>query len=591
MKVRAVALGDERSNAIGTVELECTPFALVIAYLGVGSFSEGYAPGALTRGTLVSVPYSEIKLARFEGERLYLELRSDKTPHDKLVLGGFSVSDGTHRHELYRGRLVLRSAAFGFALIAALLAAVIATRIAPESSAAAAISIAVVVAATVLAVGFFIDRKLVSGQLEGEAAQNALAHELRMHIPQLLRLDRAPVKPPKAVPLPDFQGLLPRTMAAIVITMTAGGLAAVLVAHWMLRSPEAARAQLDATRLEEENPIRPPTSPGVLDLDSPANPEPGPPLAPAGSPPAKPAVVASSRPSETKNGSAARSGQCTCERASSALWQEAVPKLSILVLSTRLHQKGRRKHLELDIAVVNNSDKELEDITLRVNFYERDPAPSNRRHFSKHRVLFFEGPLYPGRAIKWSTEARGVEFELENPVEGDIGPGGDSAAPADAFAELLNANHRPVRLHGAMMLTYLGDPRAREAVLKLRDALREEEASYLRRLLAALGELRTCEVRVSGSGGKRSVSACVFNASDEKQDNLVLKVNALEGPVSLAHPVGAPPTILGDGVFGLPGSLASQTGARFEANLDLAEAKATSAKAFEVLVGHAGEAL
>ena len=117
MKVRAIALGEQRSNAIGTVELECAPYGLVIAYLGVGSFSEGYAPGALTRGTLVTVPYTAIRQARFEGERLLLEIDPDLTPHYKLVLGGFTISDGTHRHELYRQRLVLRTGAFRFALV------------------------------------------------------------------------------------------------------------------------------------------------------------------------------------------------------------------------------------------------------------------------------------------------------------------------------------------------------------------------------------------------------------------------------------------------------------------------------------------
>ena len=51
MKVRAVAIASERSNAIGALELECTPHGLVIVNLGIGSFTEGYAPGALTSGT------------------------------------------------------------------------------------------------------------------------------------------------------------------------------------------------------------------------------------------------------------------------------------------------------------------------------------------------------------------------------------------------------------------------------------------------------------------------------------------------------------------------------------------------------------
>ena len=56
MKVRAVAVGTERSNAIGTVELECSPHGLSVVYLEVGSFTVGYAPGAFTVGTHVLVP-------------------------------------------------------------------------------------------------------------------------------------------------------------------------------------------------------------------------------------------------------------------------------------------------------------------------------------------------------------------------------------------------------------------------------------------------------------------------------------------------------------------------------------------------------
>jgi hypothetical protein len=267
------------------------------------------------------------------------------------------------------------------------------------------------------------------------------------------------------------------------------------------------------------------------------------------------------------------------------LWQFPLPKLSVLVLQSKLRQEGRRKHLEVDIAVVNNSKDELRDVTLRVNFYERDQPPSSERHFSKHRVLFFEGPLAPGQAIKWSTDARGVEFELENPVAGDLGPNGEGAAPADALAELLNANHRPVRLHGAMMLAFLGDPRAKEGALKLRDALRDEEGDYLRRVLAALADVHACDLKVSGSGATRGIEACVYNASAEKKENLAVRVNALEEEVSHSHPIAEPPRILGERIWRIPAAVNARMGVRVQATFDLAQAKADGAKAFEVVAG------
>lgn len=592
MKVRAIALAEERSNAIGTVELECTPFGLVIAYLGVGAFSEGYAPGALTRGTLISVPYPQVSVARFEGDRLYLEIDPELTPHHKLVLGGFTIGDGTHRHELYRQRLVLRTGAFGLAAAVALLAALAVPRLSPGTSATLAVSIAAVAAITILGLGFVIDRRLISGQLEGEAAQNALAAEMRMYLPGLVRLDRPPPKSPKALPLPDFQGFLPRTTAAVVITLTAGGLAAVLISKWMLSNPPPApQADFEMPAPAQEVAAAAPRPLPQRPVDDTSAPKPTAAL-PAAAPPtpaAAPTTKTPSSPADNPLGDVVRTGTCQCARATSLLWENLVPKLSVLVLSTKLSQKGSRKHLELDIAVVNNSGEPMNDITLRVNFYERDPGASNLRHFSRHRVLFFEGPLEPGQAIKWSTEARGVEFELENPVEGDIGPGGDGAAPADAFAELLKANHRPVRLHGAMMLAYLGDPRARDGVLELQDALREEEAAYLRRVLSAAAPVHACEFKVSGVGPTRAISACIYNSADKPADQLIVKVNGLENGISLAHPVGDPPIILGDATWGLPGSIPPKQGARVQTSFNLALAKAESAKAFEILVGQRGQ--
>src|SRR5262245_65042937 len=76
MKVRAVAIASDRSNAIGTVELECTPHGLVLVHLGVGAFSEDYAPAALTSGTRVLVPWAAIDEATIENDRVFLAFDS-----------------------------------------------------------------------------------------------------------------------------------------------------------------------------------------------------------------------------------------------------------------------------------------------------------------------------------------------------------------------------------------------------------------------------------------------------------------------------------------------------------------------------------
>jgi hypothetical protein len=241
--------------------------------------------------------------------------------------------------------------------------------------------------------------------------------------------------------------------------------------------------------------------------------------------------------------------------------------------------------LAAEIAIVNNSDQTLHEISLDVLFYSRD-EPSEPREHSATRALYFEGPLVPGQAIKWGTEATGTELEVQNPVPGDNGPGGDGAAPVDRFFELLDANHRPVRMHGAMMLAYLGDPRAREAVLKLRDALRESEAPYLNRLLESVGDARVCELTVQGAGAERRVSACVFNAAGETKRGIGIKLRGLSAPVSHSYPVAPPPEVTGAFTWGVAGELAPGTGVAVSAELPK-ELAGTAAATFEAVAGRA----
>jgi hypothetical protein len=263
------------------------------------------------------------------------------------------------------------------------------------------------------------------------------------------------------------------------------------------------------------------------------------------------------------------SGACRCPRAECALWAEPIGKLDALVLAERKRRVGTHSQLELDVAAVNNSDEEIRDLTLVIEFFEQDPPPSSKRYSVAARSVYFEGPLTPGQAIKWTVEARGTTYEIKNPVEGHIGAHGEGAAPTNLLAELLNANHRPVRLHGAMMLAFLGDPRAREAALVLREALREDEAPFLERLVAATGDVRACQLTVSDTGMQRTVSACVFNAAREPKSGLALRVRALDGQVTHLRPVETPALVLAEGTWTVPTPLQPDQGVTATALLDL----------------------
>ncbi len=570
MRVRATACATARSNAVGAVELECTPHGLVLGFFGVGSFSDGYAPGALTTGTQVVVPWSGVQQARLEGEQLFLQLEAEGLPHDRLTLTRFSTGDPLHPIELRRQRLLLRLAALGAALVGSILATAIIPRLSVQSGALIALGVGAAAAGSVLGLGFMIEPRLL-GSGPGEAQiRRLLAGELESYLPHLVRSPFAPAPARRPFPIPNLAGLLPRTVAAVAVTLAAGVITALVSTDHLLRDPERrpALARESATGGETEPPA--PALPGPAPVAAPTEPNP---------PPSDAAL-----PREEPSDAQAAAGlsilrRCLCDRASSALWAEPIPTLSVLLLEAKKLERRNRTRTSLEVAVVNNGDKSLENITVRAVFFEGEGK--NKREVAQ-RPLYFEGPLGPGRAVKWRTEARGTSWRLEEPYVGEIELDGIGAAAPATFRELLNANHRPVRLHAARMLAFLGDPTAREAALQLKDALRSSEAPYLRRLLAALGDIRVCDVRVTGNGPERRAEACVFNGSDEDRDHLGVQFMALERGITPNRPVSSPPSILGEKKWPIPGTLEAHAGVMVHLQVDLGEVDATKAQAFEV---------
>ncbi|MFZ5890615.1 MAG: hypothetical protein ACOY0T_06050 [Myxococcota bacterium] len=568
MRYRAVAVPSPDSNAVGTVELECTPHGLFVAYLGVGAFRDGYAPGALAEGTGLTAPWSQVSEARVEGDRVFVAFDQRFSPLNRLTLTRFESGHALPAEELAKRRLVVRIASVGAAIVAALIIGAWLVRSSAESSAGAAIGLAMLVALALLAVGFFVDQSLAASGDEARAQQN-FATELGHYLPTLVHQPRSAPPPPKLPDISELQGLLPRTTVAIVITLTAGALGVLLVARWVTTN-EGAVSRVTNRVLAPPTPEPPQTKPAAHA----ARPEPStaattPPLAP---------------PSD---GSVTLRGECRCAHPDSALWADPIPRLSVLTLAQRVRmgrnpdESKRKKYVELDVAVVNNSNKELDEVALLVLFYERDPPPSNKRTQVSNRPLFFEGPLLPGQAIKWSVEAEGTEFEIQNPITGTIGPNGEDAAPTNRIAELLSAHNRPVRLHGAMLLAFLGDPRAKEGVLALREALRDDEAPYLTRLIQSLADVRVCDLRVNRrSGDKAQVSACLHNVSKEARRDLGVKIRGLERAVSVDSPLAEPPTVLTEATIGIPSEIPPDSGRGIHFALDLEGKSPTVYEAF-----------
>jgi hypothetical protein len=443
--------------------------------------------------------------------------------------------------------------------------------LAPGTTALGAMGIALSTAVVLCGLGVFADQLLKSGGLEGALAREAFIADLSGFLPNLMR---SPLSPPpaspKLAPMEIFQGLLPRTGAAIVMSLTAATLSFVLMMQWLLTTDHAHELAAHAPRLADQRPFAA-SEPAAA---APAVPSVGTPAVskPAQAPP--PVVVADA------------ASACRCRRSDSLLWQDPIPQLSVLTMSKhtrRGREEEERKdkmYTEAVIGIVNNSSDPLRDVALSVEFFERDPPPSSKRYSTAIRPLFFEGPLLPGQAIKWDVEARGSEFDVRNALSGNVGSEGENAAPTNLLAELLHAHNRPVRMHGAMLLAFFGDPRAKDAILELREALREDEAPYLDRLLQAVAPIKVCALKVSEFGESRSASACVFNSSKEAQKDLGLRLRALDGGELTENPSGAPPTVLAETTIPVPGTLAPDTGTRITADFALAGTKPLAFEAF-----------
>ena len=571
-------MASERSNAVGTVELECAPAGLSLVYLGVGGFADGYIPTNQTQNEGLLVPWPQLAEASLDGEQLFLVLDPKLSPLNRLCLVNFSTGNTAHHHKLYRRRLLVRLATVGAALSGALIASGAAFRLAPGTSALGALGIALTTAIALSVLGFFADQLLKSGGLEGSLARDAFVADISGFLPGLVRSPVTPAgTPSKTPPVAIFQGLLPRTTAAIVMSLTALTLAFVLMVRWLLTSDPAHELASHAPRVADQAQAAlrepPPVSAALPSANEAPKPTPASLAAPGGSAAAAAALVEAA-------------GSCRCRRSDSLLWQAPIPQLSVLTLSRHV-RRGReeeerkdKNYLEGSIGVVNNSSDPLRDVALSVEFFERDPPPSNKRYSTAVRPLFFEGPLLAGQAIKWDVEARGSEIEVHSARNGDVGVEGENAAPTNLLAELLHAHNRPVRMHGAMLLSFFGDPRAKDAILELREALREDEAPYLDRLLQAVSEVHVCSLNVSELGDTRTVSACVFNAGKEAKASLGIRIRALDGGALSENPSGAPPSVLAEATIPVPATLAPDTGTRVNASFDLAGTKPVAFEAF-----------
>ncbi|MEO8180340.1 MAG: hypothetical protein ABI895_16000 [Deltaproteobacteria bacterium] len=363
---------------------------------------------------------------------------------------------------------------------------------------------------------------------------------------------------------------VPRTAVAFAIVFAAGGLAALMLGKAPLVSPLAPAASVEIV-LGSSATAAPASS--VLSGAAPP-PRGGPELSPAPvpDPPSLPPPLLG--------------GGCECIRHESVLWQRPPPRLTALVTRRQPRTHAAHQHLEIELAVVNNGERDVENLTVGVRFQIARPGPPGSNDAPVQRSLSLPGSLGPGHQVSWKVEGRGDRFELQVPDLGRLDEDGLDAAPVDSFISLADRSGGGVRLHAGMMLAFLGDARARAMLQRLRPGLSANELVYLDRLLDTTADLQVCQLRVSAVGKATRIQSCLYNAGEQPLVDFELLVRALRPTPDPQDPGLAPPETLADELLSWSGTLGSRRGRRLELTLNLPRTEPPSEHWLELIARH-----
>jgi len=500
--VGALAIADEAANAVGAVRLTCTPEGLEVELCRAATYAFGFAPAAVAEEVSFCVPYTAVRGLARKGKALGLALDpAVATPYSRFFLVRFSDDPREALLDAYASRTRARLASRLLPLPAGLLAAAYA----PDSLVSGPIGTASLAALVALAV-WLVLREIVGWITWGGPVSDRYSSALEQELSRRLGLVPAAVSvtglvepDPDPAPTPD-RGADPRLRAVVAISLaTLGAIGVIAFLKEFAGEPEATAPP--ASRLERR------VGPAVAGVHL------------------GPSDLGRSAP------------RCLCARADSPLWKDGVPALSFLASSRgdgssdilpTLDGAGKSRY-DFDLAVVNNSARPVSDVKAVVTFARRDEAGA--RTGIKERGLFWEGELASGRAVKWRIRAPGTEMRIDADPRGMIGADGSEPAPADVFFELARqARYRVVRIHAAMMLAYLGDPRAGEVAQSLGGGGGASDERTVDRIRRATRPLFACDL---GTG----TSACIFNASSRPRGKVSISEVAEDGAVGKPSPI------------------------------------------------------
>ncbi|WP_437585392.1 hypothetical protein [Sorangium sp. So ce1000] len=578
--VAALAIAEGGANAVGAVRFTCAEAELEVELVRVAGYAEGFALGAVAAPVRFGVPYTAIRGLFRRGKALCVALDpSACSPHNCFVLARFegdlpgvpgvtSPAAMEAMESAYRARLRARMASW----IAPAPLGVLAAALAPDYLASGPLgtaSLACLVAlATWLALRF-VARLATWGGPPSDRLRDALVAEMSHRMG--FAADRlaasspgspvAPVFAPRPTPLGERPGREHRRgveegidalpLRARVLVPAALAVIGIVATMAFVQRFAAPRDQPPAERQAAR---------GVGQVTR--------------------GATAALLAAEVRERAEPSFPRCLCDRADSPLWRSGVPILSLLgstgpddgagVIAPILKRDraddaeseagegqgeasaepgdagvgpgddGRdggaprpaRGRYDFELAVVNNSGAPVSDFRVLLTFARRDRR--GERAGITERGLFWEGALGPGRAVKWHVEAPGTEVKIEPGVTGNL-DGETGVASPDAFFQLTRARYRVVRIHAAMMLAWLRDPRARDALVSLLPAASAEEAT-LDRIRRATADVISCSVAVE----EGRLRACLFNGGVAPVRGVTLReVAAVEGSAPRSWPVAA----------------------------------------------------
>jgi hypothetical protein len=543
--IRAIAIASESSDLVGTVDLACTREGLALTFVRAAPYAVSFAPTVPVVGRRAVVPYDRIERVWDDGETLRIVMDAPRIPYKRLVLAHFTHDRSLDHRSLAEQRRKRQLIAAGGAAILAAVIVPLASRISPFLGSFLGAGTVFGIVGGALLWAPELTRGVLPEAVQSGMDRRALFEELRGHLPLGAWEDFAP--PPDAVgpvrgrsvpplPLPagasastgvlgsplshagaaghgatdgkperereedSFVWPLPGRTMALSVGAALVGLLALSTSLRMLRPPETATTDLAQSTSNSA------------------------------------AVAVSNdsiRPDQTPRVEAPPGESCLCQTPTSIAIPVRVPRITKIAAITRQRGDLRRPSLDLELAVVNNAAAPTGEIKANVGFLH-PLAPGATPAHTQDRGVFYEGPLAGGAAIKWRVRGRGSSFTIDGLDETPLDDG--SLASPDAFAKLLDAHTRAVRLHGAAMLARARDERAGPAIERLRSEARDDEAAFLGSIARAAAPVYACKLGMEAqSDGQVAVSACVMNTTNDDagplEVALALSQGGTRGPV------------------------------------------------------------